>query len=567
MRHIPSWLRLSATIIFGVTFFAGVPPTQAAANLLPNGGFETADPANASRPQGWVAGRWGTNTTSFIYPDSGVGGSRAAGINMSARTSGDAKWTTAPVPIRPGIVYEYSDSYISTVTTHVTVEITLSNGTIQYIDIGNPGAASSWTTARFRFAAPSTAQSARIFHLINQAGTLKIDNANLVEVVTDEPPAPDPDNLIKNASLESVDTNNQPLNWFKGRWGTNTTSFTFPISAQHGSKAARVQMTSWSSGDAKWYFQEVPVSAGAAYEFSSYSKGTITTYITVRFKKSDGSFSYLDVGTRAPSSSWSQFKTTFTVPVGTVSLTVFHVIKGSGTLDIDNYVLKRITSDSTVFDKGYVSLTFDDGWLSAYQNAVPILNAAGFKSNQYIVTDYLTSNYPGYVKPVHVLDMQSDGHVIDAHTRSHPNLTTLTSSQQQAEIAGSRQDLLDLGATPVSAFAYPLGAYNSSVQQQVRNAGFIGARSSNGGYNDKRTDKYALRRVSMENTTTLAKIKADIDAALMEKRWVILLFHEVNTSGHRYSVTPAMFQQIVDYLKQKGVTPITIQQGLSKMAQ
>jgi peptidoglycan/xylan/chitin deacetylase (PgdA/CDA1 family) len=163
--------------------------------------------------------------------------------------------------------------------------------------------------------------------------------------------------------------------------------------------------------------------------------------------------------------------------------------------------------------------------------------------------------------------MQSDGHVIDAHTRSHPNLTTLTSSQQQAEIAGSRQDLLDLGATPVSAFAYPLGAYNSSVQQQVRNAGFIGARSSNGGYNDKRTDKYALRRVSMENTTTLAKIKADIDAALMEKRWVILLFHEVNTSGHRYSVTPAMFQQIVDYLKQKGVTPITIQQGLSKMAQ
>jgi len=51
------------------------------------------------------------------------------------------------------------------------------------------------------------------------------------------------------------------------------------------------------------------------------------------------------------------------------------------------------------------------------------------------------------------------------------------------------------------------------------------------------------------------------------KTWVILLFHEVGTNGNQYSVTPAFFQQIVDYLKQKQITPITIGQGVQIIKQ
>jgi peptidoglycan/xylan/chitin deacetylase (PgdA/CDA1 family) len=546
-------------------FFQVAMPAEAATNLLPNPGFETADPANAARPQGWTPGRWGTNTTTFTYPATGQTG-RGAKIDMTARTSGDAKWATAQISVSPNTTYEYSDSYASDVSTYVTMEMTLTDGSVQYPDLGNPGAA-VWGTSKYRFVTPPNVRSVRVFHLLNQVGTLTIDNASLSEVDTGTIPPTDPDNIINNSSLESVNSSGDPSEWLKGRWGTNTANFVYPVAGQHGNSAARMEMSSWSSGDAKWYFNHVPVTAGAAYEFSSYSKGSRVTYITVQFKKSDGTLSYLDIGTRAASADWSQFKTTFTVPAGVSSLTIFHVIKGNGTLEIDNYSLVRVAADPHAFDRGYVSLSFDDGWLSVYENAIPILNAAGYKSNQYITTNYLTSNYPGYVKPQQVLAMQSQGHVIDAHTRSHPDLTSLTTEEARLEISGSRADLLNLGATPVSTFGYPLGAYNSTIKQLVRDAGFTGARSSDGGLNDKTTDRYALRRISMENTTTLDSVKKQIDAALAEKKWAILLFHEVNTSGHRYAVTPAFLQHVVDYLKSKNITPITTEQGLAKMAQ
>jgi peptidoglycan/xylan/chitin deacetylase (PgdA/CDA1 family) len=551
-------------VLLGIFFYL---PTQvhAASNLLPNPTFETVDPANTSRPQGWSTGRWGTNVTAFTYPSPGESGNGVK-VTMSERTSGDAKWTTNPVTITAGKVYEYTDWYTSDVATHVTLELTLNDGTTQYPDLGSPGAATGGI-ARYRFTAPSNVRSVRVFHLINQVGSLTIDTVSLVEIDTDPPPPTDPDNLIVNPSLENVDSASLPQGWLKGRWGTNVTNFIYPVAPQQGSKGARIEVTSWSSGDAKWYFQHIPVTPGTPYEFSDYSKSTRTTYVTVQFKKSDGSISYLDLGSRAPSSDWVQFKSSFTVPVGVTSLTVFHVIKGVGTLDVDTYSLKRIAVDPISFDTGYVSLNFDDGWLSVYENAIPILNAAGFKSDQYIVTDYLSANYPGYVKPQQVLAMQEQGHVIGAHTLSHPNLATLSTEQAREEIAGSRQHLLNIGATPVNTFAYPLGAYNTTIKQLVKDAGMSAGRSSDGGFNDKKTDRYALRRISMENTTTLASVQNQIDAAVAEKKWVILLFHEVNTSGHRYAVTPTFLQKIVDYLKQKNITPITVEQGIQKMAQ
>ena len=311
----------------------------------------------------------------------------------------------------------------------------------------------------------------------------------------------------------------------------------------------------------------MPATAGSAYEFSNVSKSDATSYVTVQFRKSDGTYSYLDLGVKPPSPSWSEFKSTFTVPVGAVAMTVFHLIKSNGTLDTDDYSIKKINYDPNKFDRGYVSMNFDDGHLSVYEKALPILDAAGFKSDQFITTDYLSANYPGYVKPHHVVDMQSRGHVIGAHTRSHANLAQLSVESAREEIIGSKNDLIDIGIDNVTTFAYPFGAYNSTVKQIVKDGGFITGRSSDGGFNDKRQDIFALRRMSMENTTTISDVKAAIDRANTEKTWLVLLFHEVDTNGHRYSVTPDFLSDIVSYLKQKDMRPITLKEGVNLINQ
>ena len=76
-------------------------------------------------------------------------------------------------------------------------------------------------------------------------------------------------NLIANPSVETVSSNaNLPTSWKTGVWGSNSTSFQFVKDEGHsGSKSVRVEMTEYSSGDAKWYFNPVQVEPGQEYTY------------------------------------------------------------------------------------------------------------------------------------------------------------------------------------------------------------------------------------------------------------------------------------------------------------
>jgi peptidoglycan/xylan/chitin deacetylase (PgdA/CDA1 family) len=473
--------------------------------------------------------------------------------------------------------------YQATVASYVTVQFKKTDGTFSYLDVARPAASGTFVSASATITVPANIVSLTVFHLINQVGTLIIDDVQVAEVsgatptptisstptptpsITPTPtvsptPVPDPANLIANPSFEEMGSNGLPTHWGRGKWGTNDAFFPFPITNSDGSKAARVQIDNYSSGDAKWYFDYVPVQTGQIYQFSDRYRSNAATTVTVQFKKTDGSFSYLDLAVLPAAANWTNYSKTFTVPSSTVSLTVFHLIRSTGFLDTDDFSLKLIPGIST----GYVSLNFDDGYLSTYQNALPILNAAGFKSDQFIITGRMNPQFPGYVQPNQVLDMQAHGHAIEAHTRTHPDLTALTPSELINEVQGSRDDLKNIGVTPVNYFAYPYGDYNSNVIQAVKNAGFFGARSSDGGFNDPANPSiYALKRKPMTNTTTFSQIKMFIDQAMADKTWVILLFHQVDDTGAEYAVTPELFQQVVNYLQSINVKPVTISEVLN----
>lgn len=375
-------------------------------------------------------------------------------------------------------------------------------------------------------------------------------------------------NLIPNPGLETGGTAGFPANWKKGGYGTNTRTLTYPVAGYAGARAIRTEITSYTNGDAKWFFDPVTVSGGTSYQFSDVFRSNVTSYVTVRFQLTNGAFKYTDIGILTPSTSWKPFTATIVAPAGAVSATVFHLIKAVGYVETDEYFLgTAVTSDPTKFDRGLVSINIDDGWKSTYENAIPILNAAGFRADSFIITDRLApDDFPGYVKAADVLAMQASGHRIGAHAKSHPDLTTLSAADAKDEIVGSKLALEAIGVNPVNLFSYPYGAYNSSIVQTVKDAGFIGARSSDGGYNTKTQDRYVLRRQPMTNKTAFSDIQRYIDTAVANRSWVILLFHEVDRSGNAYAVTPELFQQTVDYLKSKSITPITINQGLDLMA-
>ena len=226
-------------------------------------------------------------------------------------------------------------------------------------------ASTDWKQYTASFTPPATAVNVTVFHLLNKVGTLATDNFSLTTpTTTPTPPTPPTtppttppvpaNNTIANPSVETVSQADAtlPQSWHHDNWGTNTPAYTYLNSGQNGSRSMQVQLTSYTSGDAKWYFDPVSVPAGnSQYAFSDYYKSTVPTMVYAAFTMSDGSMLYQIIGQPSAATAWQQFSTNFSIPSGAVNVTVYHLINQVGTLTTDNYSLAPYTlTDKTAHD-------------------------------------------------------------------------------------------------------------------------------------------------------------------------------------------------------------------------
>jgi hypothetical protein len=151
-------------------------------------------------------------------------------------------------------------------------------------------------------------------------------------------------NLILNPSVEVVDPadTSLPENWISSSWGTNNTVFTYPISGHDSPKALRIDMSSYTDGDARWQFKEIPVNPLESYTFSDWYKSDVSTYPIVRFTDTSGNYYYFALRTASSSPDWKQFSESFSVPFTAKTMSVSHIIKSVGSLSLDDYSLVKL---------------------------------------------------------------------------------------------------------------------------------------------------------------------------------------------------------------------------------
>jgi len=441
----------------------------------------------------------------------------------------------------------------------------MNDGSFSYPElVSNINPSSSYKKVSVQFTAPQNVKSMTIFHLINSVGNLTTDEYSLSEVTTVQPPTPVSGNLVPNPAFEQSGTNGLPLSWGKGGWGTNTRTFTYPEVGVSGSKAVKVSISSYTSGDAKWYFNPIAVTQGN-YVYSDDYISNIPSLITLQYQNSNGTFTYKDIQALPAASNFTHTSVIFSVPTGVQAVSVFHLIQGVGFLTMDNVSLTP-EQNQGIFSTGAVTLRFDDGSLSQYQVAYPKLKSAGLKGTFFIISKQLLDyGFSGYMSIAQIKDLYNAGNEIGAHTQDHPYLTQLSSADQQKEILGSRNDLLALNVGPINSFAYPYGDYDNTTLNLVKSDGFSDAAATIDGDVTLTSDKYQLERQSMESTVTLTKAEQWIDNAIAKKEWLILSFHQIDTSGVQYSISPTIFNQVVDYLKLKNVPVVTIQDGIKSL--
>ena len=563
------------------------PPTGD--NLISNGDLNTA--GSDGDPLGWNRGGWGSNDRSFTYPVSGYDGGSAAEVTISSYTDGDAKWYFDPVSIQAGATYEIGNRYLSDVSSDVLVQYTMDDDSYRYEYVTDLSLATSWSDYSATVVAPAGATHLTVFHILATAGSLTIDTMYVFGSPGDEPtepepepdpeppptePEPDPepppsdpdptpptgDNRISNGDLNTAGSDGDPLGWNRGGWGSNDRSFTYPVSGYSGS-AARVSISSYTDGDAKWYFDPVAVTPGEQYTFSYRYQATVPTDITLTYTMDDESITYVGVDTPTASADWSSGTFSFTPPTGAVAVSVLHSLAQVGTLTIDDHVL--VSGNPNTLSRGMVSFSFDDGWVEHATYAGPTLQAAETAGTFYINTDVMEDGTsPGFVDTAQVLDLQSMGHEIGAHSRSHTSLVGLDAATLAHEVAGSRQALLDAGVSAVPTFAYPYGDADTTVRQATIDAGFSAARGVTWGYNDRVTDRYDLRVQQVDRSRSLAEMQAWIDEAAAQNVWLILMFHQINDDlDSFYGITESEFASLLSHTTSADVDIVTVADGVN----
>lgn len=133
---------------------------------------------------------------------------------------------------------------------------------------------------------------------------------------------------------------------------------------------------------------------------------------------------------------------------------------------------KKIISYS---DAVFVTTSWDDGHQLDIKLAT-LLQKYGIKGTFYIAPNDHESAKEEWLSNEQIA-LLSNNFEIGAHTMSHRSLLLLPNPEAEKEIIQSKSYLEGVIGNPVISFCYPLGQYNMSHVQMVRNAGFVLART------------------------------------------------------------------------------------------
>jgi peptidoglycan/xylan/chitin deacetylase (PgdA/CDA1 family) len=158
-----------------------------------------------------------------------------------------------------------------------------------------------------------------------------------------------------------------------------------------------------------------------------------------------------------------------------------------------------------------VVLSFDDGYLSQGQDAGAILAARRWPGVLNLAWHNLGT--PGGITHTRVRQLIAAGWEIDAHSLTHPDLTTLDAAALRHEVAGSREAIRKAFGVPADAFCYPAGRFDPAVEDAVRAAGYRAATTELPGAAAPDQDRFALSRIRVDARDGAAAVLAKVRAA------------------------------------------------------
>lgn len=211
-----------------------------------------------------------------------------------------------------------------------------------------------------------------------------------------------------------------------------------------------------------------------------------------------------------------------------------------------SFVLPVSAASSQYITKGntsakMVALTFDDG--SDGKNVAKILQI--LTTNKIKATFFITGkaaeNHPQKIK-----DIVAQGHEIGNHSYSHPDFSKLSAAQIKTELDKTEAAVKKAaGKSTKPYFRAPFGSVNDATLQAVGNQGYT------------KTIGWTIDTIDWKGISSSEITSKVINNATPG---MIVLMH----AGEGATGTPGALQNMINQLKAKGYTFVTIGQLLSK---
>ncbi len=211
---------------------------------------------------------------------------------------------------------------------------------------------------------------------------------------------------------------------------------------------------------------------------------------------------------------------------------------------------------------GCVVLAFDDGWRGQYQNAFPIMRAAGLPGCSYVICDQHEAGGGSlYMNRTELHALQNAGWDIGCHadTIAHHNaaagLTALDAATFEAACVTMKRWQIVNGFRS-DHFAWPVGKHTLAHRTIARRY-FSSQRTYRANLGRSEADIYPfadatrLRQCGVTGGATpspVASVTALIDACMAAKKTLILTFHDIGNGGGGSEYPVASFASVIGHI-------------------
>lgn len=503
-------------------------------NLLPALGPTAAGALAASGPSapagsvgGWNVSHSGDAGTSLELVE-GQLSAHALKLDITRYASGDVTLTSPRVDVEPGKTYLFKAFTTSDADFTLLARQHHADGSTTLEQLRNPlerpGNAPFTVSDAFDSGDTTTAVE-YVFRLASK-GTVRVEGAYLeaADDVRVPPAATTAPNLVPNPELAGPQPG-APDSWSPYASGASTVES--GRGEDEDGSFLWTRIANYQSGEAKWQYPPVPVTTDRYFEFGATYRSEREGDVVAEFELADGGRVFHNLATVPPAGEWTTIREAFQVPDGAKTAMVTLVSHGDGTTGVRDCSLTDVTKPGALrWDQPMVSITFDDGWQSVYDRALPLLNKHDFRSTQYVNASSIET--PNFMTAAEVQQMHQAGHEIAAHSYEHVDLTSIAADRLDGELRKSEEALAAAGLG-TDDLAPPYGRSDRQVDWYASKY-FNIVRGTDDGINTRQNlEPHDLKVLYVTDETTPDTLAEALAETSRMNGWLIIVYHQIAT--------------------------------------